>query len=77
MLGAVARLSRMSDAAPTSYLLFVPSPQGYRLEKRDGELPGPGSQVDLGEVGSFVVNRVGPSPYPMDERRCAYLVPER
>jgi hypothetical protein len=58
----------------TGHLLFVPSPHGYSIEEREGEPPAPGVSVDLGEAGSFVVNRLGPSPYPDDERRCAYLL---
>jgi hypothetical protein len=56
------------------YLLFVPSPQGYRIEERSGDAPALGDSVDLGEAGSFVVNRVGPSPLPLDQRPCAYLL---
>jgi hypothetical protein len=63
----------MSETAERSHLLFVPSPQGYKLQEQQAELPQPGDEVDL-EAGSFVVNRIGPSPYPMDPRRCAYLV---
>jgi hypothetical protein len=64
----------MSSTETTSHVLFVPSPQGYRLQEQEGDLPRQGDEVDLGEAGTFVVNRVGPSPYPMDARRCAYLV---
>ena len=54
-------------------LLFVPSPQGYRIEEREGEAPALGEAVDL-PGGRYVVNRVGPSPYPADARRCAFLL---
>jgi len=67
----------MSTATATGYVLFVPSPSGYRLEQREGDLPALGDEIDLGESGAFVVNRVGPSPYPLDPRRCAYLVRKR
>jgi hypothetical protein len=60
-------------ATDTSFLLFVPSPQGYRIEEREGEAPQLGDAVELGG-GRFVVNRVGPSPYPGDDRRCAFLL---
>ena len=66
----------MADETATGHLLFVPSPQGYRLEERDGEHPAQGDSVELGERGRFTVTRVGPSPYPLDARRCAYLVAE-
>jgi hypothetical protein len=62
----------MGDEGP--YLLFVPSPQGYRIEERTGELPALGDPVELGDAGRFVVNRLGPSPYPADGRHCAYLL---
>jgi hypothetical protein len=63
----------MSEPSESSHLLFVPSPQGYRLQEQHAELPQQGDEVEI-EAGRFVVNRVGPSPYPLDPRRCAYLV---
>jgi hypothetical protein len=54
------------------YLLFVWRPTGYELRERDGELPSVGAVVDE-EEGRMVVTRVGPSPLPGDDRRCAYL----
>jgi hypothetical protein len=64
---------QMSEPSESSHLLFVPSPQGYRLQEQHAELPQQGDEVEI-EAGRFVVNRVGPSPYPLDPRRCAYLV---
>jgi hypothetical protein len=64
----------MGDATADGYLLFVPSPQGYRLEEREGDTPKQGATVEVGERGRFLVTRVGPSPYPQDARSCAYLV---
>jgi hypothetical protein len=55
-----------------AYLLFVSKPTGYELRERDGELPQLGSVVDE-EEGRMMVTRVGPSPLPGDDRRCAYL----
>ncbi|HET8872650.1 MAG TPA: hypothetical protein VFM83_03095, partial [Gaiellaceae bacterium] len=55
-----------------AYLLFVSKPTGYELRERDGELPQVGTIVDE-EEGRMVVTRVGPSPLPGDDRRCAYL----
>jgi hypothetical protein len=55
-----------------SYLLFVWKPTGYELRERDGELPPLGSVLDV-EEGRMLVTRVGPSPLPGDDRRCAYL----
>jgi hypothetical protein len=55
-----------------SYLLFVWKPTGYELQERDGELPSVGSVLEEDD-GRMVVTRVGPSPLPGDDRRCAYL----
>jgi hypothetical protein len=54
------------------YLLFIWKPTGYELRERDGELPALGTVLDE-EDGRMVVTRVGPSPLPGDDRRCAYL----
>jgi hypothetical protein len=54
------------------YLLFVWKPTGYELRERDGELPALGTVLDE-EEGRMVVTRIGPSPLPGDDRRCAYL----
>ncbi len=54
------------------YLLFVWKPTGYELHERDGELPALGSVLDE-ENGRMVVTRIGPSPLPGDDRRCAYV----
>jgi hypothetical protein len=54
------------------YLLFIWKPTGYELHERDGELPAVGSVLDE-ENGRMLVTRVGPSPLPGDDRRCAYL----
>ena len=60
----------------TAHLLFVPSPQGYRLAEVDGPAPEPGAEVER-DARRFTVTRVGPSPLPADERACAYLLPVR
>jgi hypothetical protein len=54
------------------YLLFIWKPTGYELRERDGEVPSLGAVVDE-EDGRMLVTRVGPSPLPGDDRRCAYL----
>jgi hypothetical protein len=54
------------------YLLFVSKPTGYELREREGELPAVGAVLDE-EEGSMLVTRIGPSPLPGDDRRCAYL----
>jgi hypothetical protein len=55
-----------------TYLLFVWKPTGYELWEREGELPSVGAVLDE-EDGRMMVTRVGPSPLPGDDRRCAYL----
>ncbi|HET6642145.1 MAG TPA: hypothetical protein VFG93_02620 [Gaiellaceae bacterium] len=55
-----------------AYLLFVSKPTGYELRERDGELPQVGTVLDE-EEGRMMVTRIGPSPLPGDDRRCAYL----
>jgi hypothetical protein len=55
-----------------TYLLFVWRPTGYELREREGELPSVGTVLDE-EEGRMLVTRIGPSPLPGDDRRCAYL----
>jgi hypothetical protein len=57
-----------------SYLLFVWKPSGYELRERDGEPPGVGDVLEEDEV-RMTVTKVGPSPLPSDDRRCAYVQP--
>lgn len=54
------------------HLLFVWKPTGYELREREGEPPSVGSVVEEDE-GRMLVTRIGPSPLPGDDRRCAYL----
>jgi hypothetical protein len=56
-----------------SYLLFVWKPTGYEIRERDGDLPAVGAVLEEEEDGRMLVTRVGPSPLPGDERRCAYV----
>ena len=63
------------DGAAQRHLLFVWRPSGYRLEERDGEPPGVGEAVEVGDGATQRVGKVGPSPLPADSRRCAYLQP--
>jgi hypothetical protein len=58
----------MSDG----HLLFVWTPRGYELRERDGEPPAVGAVVE--EDGEKLrVAKVGPSPFPHDQRPCAFL----
>jgi hypothetical protein len=53
------------------HLVFIPTPDGYLLSEAAGPAPAVGTAIAAG-----VVSRVGPSPYPDDARRCAYVLPE-
>lgn len=59
-------------AAAPGHVLFAPFPEGYRLVVSDKPCPRPDDEVDA-EGQSFVVVRVGRSPFPTDNRSCAYL----
>lgn len=58
--------------AVAGHVLFVPSPEGYRLLERDGAPPARGDLLDV-EGLRFRVFRLGPSPLPGDRRRCVCL----
>jgi len=49
--------------------------QGYNVSVSDDPCPSPGELVELGGE-RFVVLRTGPAPFPRDDRRCAFLIPE-
>lgn len=53
-------------------LLFVPSPHGYELVERVSRELAVGSELEL-DGRRLVVTKIGPSPFPADERRCAFL----
>jgi hypothetical protein len=60
--------------SPERHVLFVTAPHGYELVEREGDAPAVGAEVELeGESRRLVVTKVGPSPLPGDERRCAYV----
>jgi len=67
-----------ASASACNHLLFVASPDGYRVIERGGALPGERSELQL-ELGDddrrYVVSRIGRSPIPHDERPCAFLEP--
>jgi hypothetical protein len=55
-----------------AYVLFVPTPNGYQFQEREGEPPPVGTEVEE-ENSRFLVTKVASSPLPGDGRRCAYL----
>jgi hypothetical protein len=70
---SLSTLRAVSDDNRSGYVLFVPSPQGYRLEERSGTPPERDERIEVGGA-AFVVSRVGASPLPQDPRPCAYLL---
>ena len=62
--------------APSSHLLFVPTPARYLLVERDGAPPEAGDELDLPDVvGRLVVAKLGRAPFPGERRPCAFLLP--
>jgi len=57
-----------------THLVFVWTPHGYGLDVADGPAPEVGARVSVDGVDR-VVAKLGRSPLPGDERRCAYLEP--
>ena len=56
-----------------SYVLFVWSPAGYTLREVEGDLPHVGDELD-DNGHTLVVNKIGASPLPGDNRACAFSV---
>jgi hypothetical protein len=55
------------------YLLFVWSPSGYTLREQEGDLPEIGSTFE-DDGRTLVINKIGVSPLPGDERPCVFSV---
>ena len=54
-----------------TFLVFVSKPTGYELREQDGDPPAVGAELELD--GTRVhVTKVAPSPFPGDERPCAF-----
>lgn len=67
------RERRLQERAPDDpRLAFVPG-TGYRLVELAAGAVGPGCTVVV-DGERYAIARVGPSPLPRDDRRCAYLV---
>lgn len=65
-----------APAAPSSHVLFVPTPARYLLVERDGAPPEPGEEVELPEVATrLIVSKLGRAPFPGERRPCAFLLP--
>jgi len=66
------RLVDVPDA-PSSHLLFVPTPARYLMLERQGPPPAPGEELELDE-GTFLVGKLGRAPFPGEQRPCAFLL---
>jgi len=63
----------VDDPEPVAgHVLYAPFAEKYRLVASDEPCPKPGEVCDL-DGRSFVVTRVGRSPFPADRRPCAFL----
>ena len=72
-----AEVGYLDETAPESdprsaCVAFAPTTDGYRLVALEVQ-PDPGETIDIPEVGEYLVLRVGSSPIPGDDRRCAYV----
>jgi len=72
-----AEVGYLDETAPdldprTACVAFAPTTDGYRLVALEAQ-PEPGDMIDIAEVGEYLVLRVGSSPIPGDDRRCAYV----
>jgi hypothetical protein len=56
-----------------SYVLFAWSPAGYTLREVDGDPPHVGDELD-DNGHTLIVNKLGASPLPGDDRTCAFSV---
>jgi hypothetical protein len=67
---------RRDQRTAERHLLFVSTSGGYSLVEREGPPPSVGRSIELPEEAvSFLVTKLGPSPFPNDPRLCAYLDP--
>lgn len=57
----------------SGYLLMVWSPAGYTLREQEGDMPSIGHTFE-DDGRKLVVNKIGVSPYPGDDRPCAFSV---
>jgi chromosome segregation ATPase len=61
--------------APAGHVRLLALADGYRMSVSDDPCPRRGEHVAVDEK-PFVVVRTGRSPFPGDQRRCAFLVPQ-
>jgi hypothetical protein len=68
----LSRESAPPEAPPDPSHLLVPSSAGYTLAEWAGPAPESGTLLDVDGL-SFVVGRVGASPFPGNRLRCVFL----
>jgi hypothetical protein len=74
--GRIESYVSSGENGPDRHLRFISTPSGYTLMEAEGRAPSPGSKVAVSEqLEPFLVMRLGPSPFPNDDRICAYLSP--
>jgi hypothetical protein len=66
-------MSEQNGGARRGHVLFAWSPSGYLLRERDGDPPAVGTELE-DDGRELVVTRIGPSPLPGDQRRCAFTI---
>ena len=70
-----ARQEHLAGHEHEDCVLYVGGPSGYRLVVHEGSLPARGDRLLLAGR-AYRVLRLGPSPLPADDRRCAFLETE-
>ena len=60
------------DEPAVACVAFAPTTKGYRLVAL-ASVPLAGETIEVPEVGARLVLRVGRSPYPLDDRVCAFV----
>jgi hypothetical protein len=70
-----AAAEAVADPQSIGHLRLISTSAGYRLSISDDACSEPGSHLDI-EGERFVVARVGRSPFPGDDRRCAFVMAE-
>jgi hypothetical protein len=74
-LAALDELQREPEREPvTAHVVFLQTGAGYTLVPADGPPPEPGTRLEL-EQRDYVVLKLGPSPFPGDDRPCAFVEP--
>ncbi|HZT14496.1 MAG TPA: hypothetical protein VFA19_00985 [Gaiellaceae bacterium] len=75
-VAALEALLRANEPPATrtagGWVAFVASPDGYRIHELDGSPPEEGQLVKL-DGRAHAVTRLAASPFPDDDRPCAYL----